>query len=306
MNKEIISIAVFSYNSESTIIETLNSLLKQDYGSQYIELIFGDDGSKDNTQIIINDWLAIHKNSFYNTILNLSNINKGIVSNFNSTCQLSTSNWIKPIAADDLLRYNCITEFYLFVTKIKTPCAFCKVEKFSDNKKLGVLPKNNYFFNQTAENQFKHLLIDNFIPAPGCFLSTKLLQDIEYSDADLSMEDYSLWLKITNMNIKLPLLDKILVDYRIGNSLSNSKKNLINIKLNNDVYLCKKLYLSKIKNTDILKPLMFIDIKLFRLVDITKVHFFRNKKTKYSILFSPLFRLFSPLYIFRKIKNKKN
>lgn len=53
MNKEIISIAILSYNSESTILETLNSILEQNYGCQYIELIFGDDGSKDDTQKLI-------------------------------------------------------------------------------------------------------------------------------------------------------------------------------------------------------------------------------------------------------------
>ncbi|MEL9678622.1 glycosyltransferase family 2 protein, partial [Escherichia coli] len=216
MNKEIISIAILSYNSESTILETLNSILEQNYGCQYIELIFGDDGSKDDTQKLIKNWLKNYKNNFHNVILNISNVNKGLVANFNSTCQLATSNWIKPIAADDLLKYNCITELYLFVTDIKTPCAFCKVERFCGSKKLGVIPKNNYYFNQTAKEQFKHLLIDNFVPAPGSFLSKKLLQDIEYPDANLSMEDYPLWLKITNMNIKLPLLDKILVEYRIG------------------------------------------------------------------------------------------
>ncbi|HBJ0110535.1 TPA: glycosyltransferase family 2 protein, partial [Escherichia coli] len=301
MNKEIISIAILSYNSESTILETLNSILEQNYGCQYIELIFGDDGSKDDTQKLIKNWLKNYKNNFHNVILNISNVNKGLVANFNSTCQLATSNWIKPIAADDLLKYNCITELYLFVTDIKTPCAFCKVERFCGSKKLGVIPKNNYYFNQTAKEQFKHLLIDNFVPAPGSFLSKKLLQDIEYPDANLSMEDYPLWLKITNMNIKLPLLDKILVEYRIGDSISNSNTRLINPKLSNDNYLCKKIFLSKFNGRFSTRLLLKIDLILYRLTDLFKIYILKNNNNKFSRLISPMFRFLSPLYISKKL-----
>ncbi|WP_272689700.1 glycosyltransferase family 2 protein [Providencia sp. PROV033] len=302
MNKEIISIAIFSYNSESTILETLNSILEQNYGCQYIELIFGDDGSKDDTQKLIKNWLKNYKNNFHNVILNISNVNKGVVANFNSTCQLATSNWIKPIAADDLLKYNCITELYLFVTDIKTPCAFCKVERFCGSKKFGVIPKNNYYFNQTAKEQFKHLLIDNFVPAPGSFLSKKLLQDIEYPDANLSMEDYPLWLKITNMNIKLPLLDKILVEYRIGDSISNSNTRLINPKLSNDNYLCKKTFLSKFNGRFSTRLLLKIDLILYRLTDLFKIYILKNNNNKFSRLISPMFRFLSPLYINKKLR----
>ncbi|EMI7064251.1 MULTISPECIES: glycosyltransferase family 2 protein [Providencia] len=304
MNKETISIAVFSYNSEGTILETLNSIQNQDYGSQFIELLFGDDGSKDNTQKIIMDWLAIHGSSFHNIIVNMSSINKGVVANFNSTCKLATSGWIKPIAADDLLAYNCISEFYSFVIKNETPCAFCKVQKFTGEDKLEILPKNNYYFSLSAQDQFENLLIDNFIPAPGCFLKVSLLQYIGYAEENLCMEDYPMWLKIAAANIQMPLLNKTLVQYRIGNSLSKNKYKLTNPILDYDTYQVKKRFLSKLNKNKIVTIFYKIEISSYKLSNLIKVKLFRNKKNRVTHTISLFSRLMSPIFTICKIKSK--
>ncbi|MBQ0330542.1 glycosyltransferase, partial [Providencia rettgeri] len=244
-------------------LETLNSILKQDYDSNYLELIIGDDASTDNTPEIIKAWLAINSSSFHNVILSFSDINKGVVANFNSICKLTNSNWIKPIAADDLLTHNCISEFYSFVTKNKTPCVFCKVQKFTGGNKLEIIPKNSYYFNLTAREQFKNLLIDNFIPAPGSFLQVSLLRNIGRIDEDLCMEDYPLWLKISATSVQLPLLNKTLVNYRIGNSLSKSKHKLTNPTLAYDTYKIKQQALSELNKHKTLIMLYKIEFFIY-------------------------------------------
>lgn len=303
MNKEIISIVVLSYNSNKTIIETLDSILIQDYGSQFIELIIGDDASTDNTQNLIKTWIKRNTSRFFQIKLNLNTKNKGIVSNFNSTSNMVSSTWLKIIAADDLLTHDCLSEFYDFVSKNNNvSCVFCKVEKFTETTSLGIIPKNNYYFKLDANKQFQSLLVDNFIPAPGSFIKTSLLRKVGFAEIEMIMEDYPLWLKITNMNIQLPLLDKTLVKYRIGNSISNSNSKLVNIKLNRDVYLCKKKYISNIHKKPILKSLLYFDILMFRFCDLFKIHILRNKRNRFSLLISPNLRFLSPLYIHRKIK----
>lgn len=307
MKKEIISVGVLSYNSENTILETLNSILEQDYHSNNIELIIGDDASKDNTQDIINNWVNENKNNFHKIKLNLNSINQGVVSNFYSICKSATSDWIKPVAADDLLMKNCISEFKYFVDKNPTlSCIFCKVEKFNKLGNLGVFPKDTYFFNSPPPTQFKELLIDNFIYAPSSFIKTKLINTVNDIDYNLSLEDYPLWLNITSSGIELSLLHKTLVKYRIGDSLSQSSHRLINTKLNYDVYQCKKNYLSKLETSFVIKKLMYLDILLFRITDLVKVKIFRNKKNKISMLLSPALRFLSPLYLIRKYKTLKN
>ncbi|MTC74732.1 glycosyltransferase [Providencia sp. wls1919] len=304
MNKEIISVVVLSYNSERTIYETLNSILEQDYGSNYIELIIGDDASTDKTRSMIQDWANLYEIEFHRVILNLNVNNLGVANNFNSICKLATSTWIKPIAADDILTNNCITEFNSFVSNEEFSCVFCKVEKFNQKGYLGTTPSNSYFFTIPAEKQFENLLIDNFLTAPGCFLKKQLLEHIGYAEETLAMEDYYLWLKITQLGIQIPLLDKVLVKYRISNSLSNSDQRIINIKLNKDVYYCKIKFKKKLKSNIFIKMLISIDIKLFFITDLLKIYVFKNKKSRLSKFISPLPRMLSPYYLLRKTKTK--
>lgn len=303
MNKEIITVAVISYNSSTTILETLGSVLQQDYDCEYIELIIGDDGSTDDTQNIINNWVQKNKLRFHKIVLNLNTKNQGLVFNFNSTCRLATSAWLKPIAADDILNKNCITEFHKFVSNNASDvkCVFSKIEKFNETTTLDIIPKCNDFFNLSASKQFENLLVDNFVPAPSCFIKVSLLREMGFAEPNLAMEDYPLWLKITSKGIKLYLLNKELVRYRISESVSNSNKRIVNIKLNNDVYKCKKRYLSELNIGFFYKLLFLLEIKLFRLSDLVKIRILKNKKNTISQCVGPSFRLFSPLYLIRKI-----
>lgn len=305
MNRKIISIGVLSYNSENTILETLDSIANQSYGSNNIELIIGDDGSKDNSQKIINDWVSKNKNNFFKITLILKTKNKGLVANFNSICQKATSSWIKPIAADDILKNNCLEVFNEFTEQNKyAQCIFCQVQKFNSFSTLDIVPKNSYYFDLSPSKQFQELLIDNFVPAPGCFLRLDLLAKFNYAEEGMAMEDYPLWLKLTSQGIRLYFIEEVLVKYRISESISNSNSRLININLNNDVYKCKKIFLAQLKINKFIYLLYALDVFLFRLTDLIKLKIFKNKKSNLSKAISPIFRLISPLYIKRKVRNK--
>ena len=49
------SVIIPCYNSENTVIESLESILKQSY--KYFEIIIVDDGSIDNTNSIISNYI---------------------------------------------------------------------------------------------------------------------------------------------------------------------------------------------------------------------------------------------------------
>lgn len=305
MNKKIICIGVLSYNSKNTILETLDSIVNQSYGSNNIELIIGDDASHDESQEIIKQWVSKNQDRFNKVTLILKTKNNGLVDNFNSICKAASSTWIKPIAADDILRHECLTTFSLFLDENKdAQCVFCQVQKFNSTSSLGISPKKNYFFNLTADKQFKELLVDNFAPAPGCFLKLETLEQFNYASKGMAMEDYPLWLKFTSQGIKLHLIEQDLVKYRISESISNSSTRLININLNNDVYKCKKSFLPKLRANKFTYLLYILDIYLFRLTDIIKLKIFLNKKNLLSKKLSLIPRLLSPLYLKRKFRGK--
>ena len=66
MNSEIITVAVLSYNSSKTIIETLDSIYNQSY--QNIILIINDDGSQDQTKEIITSWVQKNRKRFIDVL----------------------------------------------------------------------------------------------------------------------------------------------------------------------------------------------------------------------------------------------
>lgn len=58
----LVSVSIITYNSSSTILETLDSIYSQSY--QNIELIVSDDCSTDNTVEICKKWIDEHKDRF--------------------------------------------------------------------------------------------------------------------------------------------------------------------------------------------------------------------------------------------------
>ena len=53
--QELVSVLVISYNSERYIIETLDSIKNQTY--ERIQLVLSDDGSRDQTMKIAEEWI---------------------------------------------------------------------------------------------------------------------------------------------------------------------------------------------------------------------------------------------------------
>ncbi|MDR0866392.1 MAG: glycosyltransferase [Candidatus Symbiothrix sp.] len=104
-----ITVAVVTYNSSKTIIETLESVKRQTYAN--IELIISDDHSLDNTLEIIHEWVTHNKDRFVRIELLSSDINRGIVPNRNKCIGAAQGEWIKFVDGDDMLTTNSIESY---------------------------------------------------------------------------------------------------------------------------------------------------------------------------------------------------
>ena len=98
----LVTIICLSYNHEKFVVETLNSVLNQNYSP--IELIIVDDCSSDITKSIIEDWLLSHSDVRF--IAN--EVNLGNTKSFNNALKIAKGNYIIDLAADDLLMPNGI------------------------------------------------------------------------------------------------------------------------------------------------------------------------------------------------------
>lgn len=301
-----ISVAVITYQSAATVIETLDSIVGQTYGAENIELIISDDASSDNTVQVIERWLAENKDHFGKVIFFSNQVNVGVSKNCNLAWNATTSEWIKTIAGDDILLPTCLADNIEYVSNLShndVAAVFSRMQAFKcessgAKENLYILPSNNelHFFELSAKEQFKYLQCKGISGAPSAFINRNILAQTGYADERFPMmEDFPLWFKFTQQNFKLRLMDKVTVKYRIADSLSNSKMRLINeIYIEQIAAVEKKLVIptlttwqSLLKWRKLSWP--YLAIKVSRI--------FRNKVTLLSRLFIMLVFLIKPGFI---------
>lgn len=300
---DVVTVVVITYHSAVTVLETLDSIVNQTYGPENIELIISDDGSKDNTVQVINDWLVQHQTKFHNVKFLENNINGGIPKNCNMAWKAATSDWIKTIAGDDLLTNNALSDLVSFVnSNAGVDCVFGLVKFFPVKNECSYPVKgtfSHYFFELKAKEQFESLLIGNIPLAPGAFLSKKILENVGYADEQFSiLEDYPLWLTITRNGFKLHLLNTLVVNYRVGESVSLSNLKSVNLNFNNEVRKCisiNSVYTKRTKGWFLL-----INGKVSYCIDIFVIKALKNKKNKFTELLHHL----APINLLRFIRSK--
>lgn len=97
---------VVTYNSDSTIIETLESIKYQieNFGTGIkFNLIISDDCSKDSTNFFVNEWIKINKPLFVETKILTTSVNSGLCVNYAQLINNIKTNYFIQIAGDDLL-----------------------------------------------------------------------------------------------------------------------------------------------------------------------------------------------------------
>lgn len=304
---DIVSIVVVTYNSSKTIIETLNSIKYQTYKLSNIELVITDDASTDKTILIINEWLELNGREFYKAILLDNARNEGVSSNINKAWRLCSGTWVKSIAGDDLLFPNCIESNVNFVkNNLNTKILFSNVKVFTCDiaDQLKDLSHDNVFFKLSSSQQHNALLYENKLIAPSAFISRQLLIDVDYADEKYCMiEDYPLWMKISQSGERFFLLNEFTVYYRYDESLSNQISKIGNVKYFESMYDFKK---------DIIWPqwskryfLRYIDEVFNYHEKFLLIKIFNNKATKaYKIIHRILF-LIRPYQLYILFFNKR-
>jgi len=94
MDRPCVSIVIPVYNGANTIIESIDSLLKQDYidkNPDYVEIIVINDNSTDNSFPLVKDYF------YEKTIKNKIHSNKknlGLAANYNRGIEISRGDYI--------------------------------------------------------------------------------------------------------------------------------------------------------------------------------------------------------------------
>ena len=233
MNTPLVTVSVITYNSASTILETLDSIYAQSYPA--IELIISDDCSSDQTITTCRQWISLHKTRFTRCRVIESDKNTGITANCNRAIADIHGNYLKLLAGDDLLEPEAISEYVNYLTQNpQAMYVFGRVTVFGNNQ-LAIDWFNNTifdysFFSLTRDKQYNWLIENWFqpIPAAAVFINAKLARENQvlfYDERIPMLEDWPNWIVLSSKGIDFHFIDKPLARYRVNeNSVCSGEK----------------------------------------------------------------------------------
>lgn len=294
----LVTIAVVTYNSSKTIVETLESIRKQIYNK--IELIISDDKSNDNTVQICRNWLNENKERFKNSLIVEVAANTGTAGNANRALSVANGQWIKFLAGDDVLPPNSIYEYINY--SIKYPemrAAFSDELDFLDNFENAPICYHPLDLCYLAFGKYSSLKLQLKLFSrrilglgPTFFVATDVIKKVGGFDERFPLiDDVPMYIRILKSGVKIYRIPQALVYYRMSSSSvshvksSNSYLLKLQIIMINDYQL---LYFKEGQSI-IWKMMVNFTLLLYKFIILTG----NNRKL-------PLCRI---AYLFNKILN---
>jgi len=231
--KPLVTVAITTYHSALYILETLDSIYEQTY--ENIALVVSDDGSTDNTIALVNQWLSEgnHAQRFKSVEVITVPINTGVSANCNRCIAAAPSDWLKYIAGDDILLPDCIADNVSFIQQNpEANIIFSQVKIYQDTfeeenyvRTMPLnFPENIMSAKLTAADQYQLLLLSDRINyTPSSFVNKQIQINIGgFDETNRLVEDYPMWLQLTNSGQKLFYFHKPTVGYRIHSKAANN------------------------------------------------------------------------------------
>jgi glycosyltransferase involved in cell wall biosynthesis len=210
MNRPLVSICIPTYNSAKYIRTTVNSALCQDYGN--VEVIVCDDGSTDNTSIVLNDMTSRGVISYYYK----ENGGGGASSARNMAISKARGKFILPLDSDDIILEDCVSSL---------------MELNHDDESVVVSPVLTYFGGYNPElwipqEPTEDILNRNFIPNTSLY-SKWIWEKVGGYDEDMKLgyEDWEFWIRVYKLGG---------VDFKVSN-----KPTFLYRRTNNNNHMSK-------------------------------------------------------------------
>jgi alpha-1,3-rhamnosyltransferase len=216
VNMPLVTIVVPSFNHESYIEECVKSVCNQSYSP--LQVIVIDDGSSDGSPEILSNLKASYDFAL------IVQKNMGLATTLNSALILAKGKYFCMMGSDDIMLPNK-TAIQLYYMRRNSDVAVCggNVE-YIDEKGIR-LPRHEKKLSERKLN-FEDLFTNKkpAIAAPTSMFVTSILKDLNGFDTSSRLEDFPLWLKMTNAGYKMGAVSDVILQYRKHNS--NTSKNI--------------------------------------------------------------------------------
>lgn len=216
MSKPSVNVLIFTYNQESLIKDTIESVLNQSY-KNIKKIIIADDGSKDKTPLIIKEYTS--HNSIITPIL--AKKNKGIAYNMNRALTLADGDYVSFLDGDDLMLYKKIEKQvdYLEANPDLVSCAHdMNVLDSSNGKFIGEFSKIISFKKIRGKINVKSAFDTSLMVCPSSVMYRREKIPINGLDTRLKYFPEFLFGVEVLMKGDLGFIDEILGIYKLHNS----------------------------------------------------------------------------------------
>ncbi len=220
-NPPLVSVVIPSYNQAKFISDNLESILKQSYSN--FEVIFIDDGSTDNTEEIVKDFVNKDSRIKY---FKQKNSERAVARSFGIS--KASGKYVCLVDSDDTwLENKLATQVKIMEEKPEVVLCYASVNRISpENKSLKSAARQQ---EGASGLVYFHLLKRNFIPSVTPMIRKEALDKVGTQVTDfIPYEDWDFWLRLSKFgefyHIKEPL-----GNYRIhpGQSVQNVKAERI-------------------------------------------------------------------------------
>ncbi|MDX4975371.1 glycosyltransferase family 2 protein [Myroides odoratimimus] len=247
-----ISVVIPMYNSSETIIRSLDSVMNQSCQKCRYEVLIVNDGSKDNSAVLVEEFIQNNKKENY-TFKLINQDNGGVSKARNTGLKNSTGEFIAFLDSDDEWYNDKIEKQLPYLLNNTADFISClrNTDKISFPYKLK---------GEFAIVTLKKLLFKVVGQTSTALFKSEILQDIGYFDIDQHYsEDANLWMRIAN-SYKMIILNQKLV------TTGGGKPSVGHSGLSANIYEMEKGVQKNIKEMRDLKfinQLEFIFFKIF-------------------------------------------
>ncbi|EGQ9809187.1 glycosyltransferase family 2 protein [Vibrio parahaemolyticus] len=212
-NEDVVSIIMPTYNSEQTVVESIQSVLSQTYKNW--ELIIVDDRSTDNTWQVIQTYADKYDN--IRVFQNKENLGAGASRNF--AIKKARGRFIAFLDSDDLWTEDKLAEQIPFMLENNYPLTYTHYSRFNSEEELSVVTAPEY-------TTYKKLMYSNVI---GCLTAVYDTQALgkRYMPLIRKRQDMGLWLDILKDTPKAYCLPKPLAKYRMDSGMTANKFSVL-------------------------------------------------------------------------------
>jgi len=225
MDTPLVSVVVPCYNHEKYVQECIQSIIDQDY--QNIELIIIDDGSQDGSVDKIQEMANSCKKRFKRFEFRYRS-NRGLCATLNEGVGIADGKYIAPIASDDVWLANK-TSYQVNVLEIDDDVSVVSggCMYINDNSLVvGELCRDRRYY---AFDDF--FLRKVSIVAPSVLIRTSALKQVGCWSSEFLVEDYYLWLRLSE-KYKILNLGRVFCLYRRhSNNVSKNYMDMLDNRL---------------------------------------------------------------------------